>query len=111
MEVVQKAMGAEILLHQGPHENSCRPAVDVLFRSVAKVYGAKSLAVVLTGMGQDGKRGCEEIGARGGQILVQDEETSVVWGMPGSAVASGNTDDIVSLMDIPDAVSRIISAN
>ena len=77
-------------------ENSCRPAVDVLFRSVASVYGPHVLAVVMTGMGQDGVRGCEEIRAAGGQIIVQDEASSVVWGMPGFVVKAGLADQVAA---------------
>ncbi len=80
-----------------PPENSCRPAVDVLFRSVAEVYGANTLAVVLTGMGQDGLRGCERIREAGGQVLTQDEATSVVWGMPGFVTRAGLADRVLSL--------------
>jgi two-component system chemotaxis response regulator CheB len=69
-------------VHQEPPENACRPALDPLLRSVASAYGANCLAVILTGMGQDGLRGCEAVRAAGGQILAQDEATSVVWGMP-----------------------------
>src|SRR5690606_21087831 len=78
--------------HRGPAENSCRPAADVLFRSVAETYPGRALAVVLTGMGHDGRRGSEEICATGGRVLVQDEATSVVWGMAGSVVAAGIAD-------------------
>ena len=83
--------------HQGPPENSCRPAVDVLFRSVAAVYKAHTLAVVMTGMGQDGLRGCEHIRELGGQILVQDQATSVVWGMPGFVANAGLADNVLPL--------------
>jgi len=76
-------------LTQAPPENFCRPAVDVLFRSVARAAGSGVLAVVLTGMGQDGLIGCQAIDQAGGNIVVQDEETSVIWGMPG-AVARAN---------------------
>ena len=81
-----------IHLHQGPPENSCRPAVDVLFRSVAECYGRASLAVVLTGMGKDGLLGCEAIVEAGGRVLAQDEATSVVWGMPGAVAKAGLAD-------------------
>lgn len=84
MEVVRARGATTLHLTEGPPENSCRPAVDPLFRSVAKLYGARTLAVVLTGMGQDGLRGAEQIREGGGQILAQDEATSVVWGMPGA---------------------------
>ena len=83
--------------HQGPPENSCRPAVDVLFRSVAAVYKPHTLAVVMTGMGQDGLRGCEHIRELGGQILAQDQATSVVWGMPGFVANAGLADKVLPL--------------
>jgi two-component system chemotaxis response regulator CheB len=81
-----------LALDQGPPVNSCRPAVDVLFRSAAEVYGSGVLAVVLTGMGQDGLRGCECVRAAGGQVFVQDETSSVVWSMPGSVAQAGLAD-------------------
>jgi two-component system chemotaxis response regulator CheB len=81
-----------LALDQGPPVNSCRPAVDVLFRSAAAVYGSGVLAVVLTGMGQDGLRGCECVRAAGGRVLVQDEASSVVWSMPGAVAQAGLAD-------------------
>jgi len=89
MAVRRRGAGVEIALNQDAPEHSCRPAVDVLFRSVADVYGAGTLAVVLTGMGSDGLRGCESIHACGGRILTQDEASSVVWGMPGFVTRAG----------------------
>ena len=86
-----------VRLNQEPQENSCRPAVDVLFRSVAEAYGPQTLAVVMTGMGQDGLRGCEDIHGGGGQVLVQDETSSVVWGMPGYVARAGLADDVLPL--------------
>ena len=97
-----------VATNQAPPENSCRPAADVLFRSVAQVYGTGALAVVMTGMGQDGLRGCEQIHAAGGQILVQDEATSVVWGMPGFVVRAGIADAILPLDDLAsEIVNRV----
>lgn len=84
-------------LNQGEPENSCRPAVDVLFRSVADIYRGNTLAVILTGMGNDGLRGCEAIRKAGGQILVQDETSSVVWGMPGFVAKAGLADGQIAL--------------
>lgn len=83
--------GGDVLakLHEGPPENSCRPSADVLFRSVAELFGSRTLGLVLTGMGKDGLRGCEAISAAGGRSLAQDEASSVVWGMPGHVSESG----------------------
>jgi two-component system chemotaxis response regulator CheB len=89
-----------IRTHEGPPENFCRPSADVLFRSVAHVYGARVLAVVMTGMGRDGLLGCETIHAAGGQIVVQDEASSVVWGMPGLIVKAGIADQILPLHEL-----------
>jgi len=87
----------KILTNQEAPENSCRPAVDPLFRSVANLYGDKTLAVILTGMGQDGLAGCETIHEKGGQIIVQDEESSVVWGMPGFVARANLAEKILPL--------------
>lgn len=110
MLLEKHGFGARIVTNQEARENSCRPAVDVLFRSAAKIYGAGVLGVVLTGMGQDGLLGCQNIREAGGKIIVQDEASSVVWGMPGSVVNSGFADRVVSLQDmaaeIIDRVNR-----
>ncbi len=104
--VVEAGDQRRLRVHQDPPENSCRPAADVLLRSVAQVYGPNSLAVVMTGMGQDGLRGCEAIRAAGGQIIVQDEATSVVWGMPGYVARAGLADRTLPLSLIADEVLR-----
>jgi two-component system chemotaxis response regulator CheB len=82
--------------------------VDVLFRSVAAIYGQSAIGVILTGMGSDGTRGAKPLKASGAKIIVQDEASSVVWGMPGSAVAAGLPDRVESLMDIPDAITAML---
>ena len=87
----------ELALNQEPPVNSCRPAVDVLFRSAAETFGDGVLAVVLTGMGQDGLLGAERVKAAGGQIIVQDEPTSVVWSMPGAVAQAGLADQVLPL--------------
>ena len=94
--------GAEVrqVVHQGPRENSCRPSVDVLFRSLAEVYGGGVLGVVLTGMGADGVRGSEHITSRGGCVVVQDQASSVVWGMPGAVAAAGLADAVLPLSEL-----------
>jgi two-component system chemotaxis response regulator CheB len=109
MEVARDAQDAvRLRLHQGPPENSCRPSVDVLFRSVAETYGAATLAVVLTGMGQDGLRGCERIREIGGQVLTQDEASSVVWGMPGLVARAGLADQVLPLDELaPEIIRRL----
>ncbi len=90
-----------VVLNQDPSENSCRPAVDLLFRSVAEVYGATALGLVLTGMGQDGLRGAEAMRRAGGRLLAQDETTAVVWGMPGAVAGAGLADQVLPLDAIP----------
>lgn len=93
-----------VRLTQAEPENFCRPSADPMFRSVAAIYGASTLAVVLTGMGEDGLRGCREVHQRGGRILVQDEATSVVWGMPGVVANAGLASAIVPLPSIGQAI-------
>lgn len=78
-----------IFLLDGPEENYCKPAVDPLFRTAASVYGNRLMSVVLTGMGEDGRLGSIEVEKRGGIVMAQDEESSVVWGMPGAVVSAG----------------------
>jgi two-component system, chemotaxis family, protein-glutamate methylesterase/glutaminase len=97
MKVERTKEGVRIRTQQEQPENSCRPAVDVLFRSVAEVYGGDTLAIIMTGMGQDGLRGCGQIREVGGQILAQDEATSVVWGMPGYVANAGLADVVLPL--------------
>ena len=90
-------------LDQGTPENYCRPAVDVLFRSVVEVYGGGTLGLVLTGMGSDGARSSADIVAAGGAVYVQDEATSVVWGMPGAVVAAGAAARVLPLAEVAPA--------
>ena len=106
MVVVRDGLNVRTRLHQEPPEHSCRPAADPLFRSVAKVYGPNCLAVVLTGMGQDGLLGCETIREAGGQVLVQDEATSVVWGMPGAVARAGLADKALPLSMVGNEIVR-----
>ncbi|MBD1845891.1 chemotaxis response regulator protein-glutamate methylesterase [Cyanobacteria bacterium FACHB-63] len=98
----------QLVIDQSPAQNFCRPSADVLFESVAEVYGDRALGVILTGMGQDGLRGCQEIRARNGQILAQDEASSVVWGMPGFVVNAGLADAVLPLDQImPEILRRV----
>lgn len=97
-----------LLLTRDAPVNSCRPAVDVLFRAAAEVYGAGVLAVVLTGMGEDGLRGCERIRAAGGQVIVQDESSSVIWSMPGAVARAGLAEAVLPLGQIaPEILRRV----
>jgi two-component system, chemotaxis family, protein-glutamate methylesterase/glutaminase len=93
-------------LTQGPPENFCRPAVDPLFRSAVTAYDGAVLAVVLTGMGADGRNGAGEVRAAGGTVIVQDQATSVVWGMPGAVSQAGFADETLPLDRIPEAITR-----
>ncbi len=97
-----KRVGTSVVaqLTSGPPENFCRPAVDVLFRSVAQVYGGSTLAVVLTGMGSDGARGAEVLRRAGAEVVAQDEPTSVVWGMPGAVVGAGLAHRVLPLSHV-----------
>jgi two-component system chemotaxis response regulator CheB len=106
LEVGPGAPGRALRVNTLAAENSCRPAADVLFRSAAAAYGAGTLAVVLTGMGYDGTRGCEAVRAAGGQVLAQDEATSVVWGMPGSVARAGLADQVLPLDELAAAIAR-----
>jgi two-component system chemotaxis response regulator CheB len=108
--LARQGVTVQIRTHREAPENSCRPSVDVLLRSTVEVYGSSVLAVVLTGMGQDGLRGCEMVREKGGQILVQDESSSVVWGMPGYVARAGLADQILPLDQIgPELLRRVRS--
>ncbi|MGN6507565.1 MAG: protein-glutamate methylesterase/protein-glutamine glutaminase [Tepidisphaeraceae bacterium] len=102
--------GLRIGLHQDHPENSCRPAVDVLFRSAAGLLGPAVLGVVLTGMGQDGCRGAGCIRERGGSVIVQDEPTSVVWGMPGAVARAGLAEVMLPLSAMANELSERVMA-
>lgn len=109
MQVVRQGVRYVVALNQEEKENSCRPAVDVLFRSVAQAYGPHVLAVVLTGMGQDGLRGCMALRHAEAQVLAQDEATSVVWGMPGAVARAGLADKVLPLSDLASEIVRRVS--
>ena len=102
LEVIGQPDAVIAQLHQGPPENSCRPAVDVLLRSAAKVYGSTASAVILTGMGRDGLVGCRELYDSGARVICQDEESSVVWGMPGYVAKANLADEVLPLDGISD---------
>jgi two-component system chemotaxis response regulator CheB len=109
MRVAQHNGAAVIALDDGPLVNFCRPAVDPLFASAANVYGCGALAVILTGMGTDGVVGAGDIAAAGGSVIAQDEATSVVWGMPGSAANAGVCSAVLALDEIAPKLLRIFA--
>ena len=100
VELISGERHPRIALDQGPPQNSCRPAVDVLFESVASVYGGSALAAVLTGMGHDGLRGARLLKSAGAAIIAQDEETSAVWGMPRALAEAKIADAVLPLNEI-----------
>jgi two-component system chemotaxis response regulator CheB len=98
-----------VCMNQGPRENFCRPSVDVLFRSVAAVFGASALAVILTGMGQDDLKGCEALCAAGASVIVQAEASGGVWGMPGFVARAGLAEKVLPLDQIGNEIIRSIT--
>jgi two-component system, chemotaxis family, protein-glutamate methylesterase/glutaminase len=110
MVVLRDGNAIRLSLNQGAPEHSCRPAVDVLFRSVARTFGPHALAVVMTGMGSDGTLGAKAIRQAGGEVIIQDQATSVVWGMPGSVASAGLADHVYSLGAIaPEIIRRVVA--
>jgi two-component system chemotaxis response regulator CheB len=111
MKLASNGGAVRILLDQSPRQNSCRPAVDALFASTGEVYGGAVIAVILTGMGQDGLRGAEILKAQGASILAQDEASSVVWGMPGAVVNAGLADRVLPLDEVVPEILRLARSN
>jgi two-component system chemotaxis response regulator CheB len=107
MRVARRDGNPTIALDDGPLINFCKPSVDPLFDSAAEVWGAKNLAIVLTGMGSDGTRGAATLTAAGGAVIAQDEETSVVWGMPGSVATAGLCSAVLPLDQIAPKVVQL----
>ena len=106
MTVAHAGVNRRLDLNQNPPEHSCRPAVDPLFRSVAAVFRANVLAVVMTGMGSDGVLGAQHIREAGGEVIIQDEASSVVWGMPGLVYAAGQADAVYPLDQLAPEITR-----
>ena len=97
-----------IRLNQDPPENFCRPAVDPMLRSMAQVYGAGLLTIILTGMGSDGQKGATEVVESGGTVIAQDEATSVVWGMPGAVATSGLCSAVLPIQEVGPYVRKLV---
>jgi two-component system chemotaxis response regulator CheB len=111
MRVAKHGTDVVIALDNGPQINFCKPAVDPLFRSAAEVWHGGVLAVVLTGMGSDGMRGGRDVVAAGGNVIAQDEATSVVWGMPGAAAHAGICAAVLPLGQIGPKLVRVFSGD
>jgi two-component system chemotaxis response regulator CheB len=111
MRLMRQAETAAIMLGDDPPVHFCKPAVDPLFQSAATAFGAGLLAVVLTGMGTDGTEGARDVAAAGGSIIAQDEASSVVWGMPGSAAHSGQCSALLPLDEIAPKVVRLVNGD
>lgn len=106
MEVAGSGRQAIIKLNDDPPEHFCRPAADPIFRSLAQVYGAGLLAVILTGMGIDGRLGAAAVTAAGGSVIAQDEASSVVWGMPGAVARDGLCAAVLPLDEIGPYITQ-----
>ncbi len=110
LTIRKTSRGLVTALNQEPPENFCRPAVDPLFRSAVEVFDGAVLGVVLTGMGSDGRIGAGRIRETGGAVVVQDQGTSVVWGMPGAVATAGFADEVLPLDRVAEAINRRVAA-
>lgn len=107
--IVRKVGTTEkISITDQPAEEGCKPSVNIMFRSAAITYAGKSIALILTGMGSDGTKGLAPLKRSGTYIIAQDKASSVVWGMPGSAVSSGNVSKVVPLNKIAETVHSLM---
>ena len=106
LRIRRNGRGLFTALDQAAPENFCRPAVDPLFRSAVETFDGAVLGVVLTGMGSDGRIGAGRIREAGGAVVVQDQATSVVWGMPGAVATAGFADEVLPLDRVAEAIHR-----
>lgn len=111
LEVEGAADRLRARITHSPPVNFCRPSVDVLFRSALQVIGPDLLAVILTGMGADGKAGAGAIAEAGGTVVVQDEQSSVVWGMPGATATAGFAHRILPVLEIGPTITSLVKAS
>lgn len=108
MVVERQGASTVIRLNQNPPENFCRPSVDPMLRSLARIYGSSLLTIILTGMGSDGQKGATEVVEAGGTVIAQDEATSVVWGMPGAVATSGLCSAVLPIQEIGPSVRKLV---
>ncbi len=111
MKVKKEKALIKIKLFQGPPRNFCRPSVDELFESLAEIYNGFTLALILTGMGNDGKEGAQQIKNRGGVVLAQDAESSIIFGMPKAVIEHGIADEVINLSQIPKRLKELFGCN
>jgi len=111
MKVKKENNLIKIKLHKEPPRNFCRPSVDELFESLAEVYNGKTLVLILTGMGNDGKEGAKKIKEKGGIVLAQDAESSVVFGMPKAVIEEGLADEVINLSKISERLKDLFGYN
>lgn len=107
MTVAMQSGARHIVLNQDPPENFCRPAVDPMLRSLVRVYGRKIFTLILTGMGVDGMKGCQEVVKAGGVVVAQDEASSVVWGMPGAVTNAGLCSRVLPLDQLGPFLKKV----
>lgn len=108
MEIKKGVQGYYLSINDNPPVNNCRPAVDVLFNSAAMNIKEKILSVIMTGMGRDGTEGVRKLKQHGALCLVQDESTSVVWGMPGSVYDANLADEVIPLGKIGQRINELV---
>ena len=108
MTIVNKGVDLFIRLNQEPPENYCRPSVEPMLRSLHAIFGANLLTVILTGMGHDGLDACKKLAESGAVVIGQDEETSIVWGMPGAVANAGLCNRVLPLQEIPNGIESVI---
>lgn len=108
MEVERKGVGIAIRLHKKPPLHGVRPSADLLFSSVSEAFAERAIAVILTGMGQDGLAGARMVKNRGGTVLAEARESCVIYGMPRAVVEAGLADRVVPLKEIPQEILKVI---
>lgn len=110
MVVHQKFENIFVGINQEPPKNYCRPSADLMINSLVEVYRANLLLIILTGMGKDGLEGANKLVEKGGQVIVQDEKSSIVWGMPGAVVNAGLCSTILPINDMASYITNIFNS-
>ncbi|MFA5099795.1 MAG: chemotaxis response regulator protein-glutamate methylesterase [Candidatus Omnitrophota bacterium] len=111
MTLDRRPDGVRIRLNQDPQVNFVRPSIDVTMFSAAEVFGKDCIGVILTGMGKDGAEGARKIKEAGGTVIIQDEKSSVVWGMPRAVSKEGVVDEVLPITEIPQAIARHLNSS